>query len=104
VLLVTILLRRGGLSFIVGIVVYFAVSIISSLATTSFLSSQSAFALKIMSLINPNIALNVYYSSAFSTIWTPSFSEVLLYVGVSYAVVAIIFSISYIYFTRRLNL
>jgi len=110
VLLVALILRRGGLALVVGIVLYFAFSIISSMAF--FLAwTGSDFALKAFALIYPNMALDRYYAgfgtpSPFgpSEMWTPSFSEALGYIGVSYVIVAVIFLLCYVYFDRRLGI
>jgi hypothetical protein len=36
--------------------------------------------------------------------WVPSFSEVLLYLGAGYLIVAAIFVVGYVYFERRLEI
>ena len=106
-LLVTLVLRRGGLALVIGIVLYFAMGIISSIALFVAFAIDSPLPLKILSVISPNLVLQRYYSInvPFSNeIWIPTFTEVLIYTGVSYAIVALLFAIGYYYFSRRLGL
>jgi len=107
-LLVTLVLRRGGLALVIGIVLYFALGIISSLALFIAFATQSALGLRILSVISPNVILGVYYQTyallGGSELWAPTFTEVLLYIGASYMVVAFLFSVAYLYFSRRFNL
>jgi len=108
ILLVTLGLRRGGLALILGIVLYFALGIISSLAMFVAFATNSALGLQILSVISPNFVLARYYQPygpiGGSELWTPTFSEVLLYVGASYVVVASLFALGYLYFSRRFGL
>nr|NIR86604.1 hypothetical protein [Candidatus Bathyarchaeota archaeon] len=46
ILLATLILRRGGLTVVIGIVLYFAMSIISSVATFVAFATESALALQ----------------------------------------------------------
>jgi len=109
-LLMTLKLRRGGIGLVVGIVLYFAMSIVSSLAFFVALATKSAIGLQIISVISPSYALQYYYGGLasvpeFSSVpWTPTLSETMLYVGGSYVIVAALFILGYIYFSRRLNL
>ena len=106
-LLLTLMLRRGGITLVVGIVLYFAMSIITSIAMFFSWATGSAVALQVMAVISPNIALQQYFgglSEAFGQVWTPTLLEVQLYVGASYVVVTLLFSLGYFYFSRRLNL
>ncbi|KON30494.1 hypothetical protein AC477_04935 [miscellaneous Crenarchaeota group-1 archaeon SG8-32-1] len=102
-LLITLILKRGGISLVVGIVLYFAMSIISGIALAVSFATESPLALQIISVISPSFALQQYYGGIFD-VWTPALSEVILYVGVSYAIVVSLFILCYIYFSRRLNL
>jgi hypothetical protein len=102
-LLLTLKLRRGGITLVAGIVLYFAMSIISGIATVFAFATESPLALQIISVISPNLALQQYYGGIFD-FWTPVFSEVLLYTGASYVIVAFVFFLGYTYFSRRLNL
>jgi ABC-type transport system involved in multi-copper enzyme maturation permease subunit len=106
-LLVTQALRRGGLTLVVGIVLYFAMSIISSVAMFVAFATNSPLPLQIMSVIAPNVVLAEYYSINVpfgNELWTPAFSEVLLFLGTSYAIVAFLFFLGYYYFSKRLGL
>jgi ABC-type transport system involved in multi-copper enzyme maturation permease subunit len=109
-LLMTLKLRRGGIGLVVGIVLYFAMSIISGIALFVALSTESPLVFQILSVISPTYALQYYYGglsgiSTFSSFtWTPTLSETMLYIGSSYAIVASLFILGYIYFSRRLNL
>lgn len=102
-LLMTLILRRGGISLVVGIILYFSISIASGIAFVVALATQSPLALQIISIISPSFALQQHYGGTFD-IWTPAFSEVILYTGVSYTIVISLFILGYIYFSRRLNL
>jgi ABC-type transport system involved in multi-copper enzyme maturation permease subunit len=106
-LLVTLFLMRGGLTLVIGIVLYFALSIISSLAIVIAFASNSSLPLQIMSVIAPNVALAEYYSVDIplgNILWSPAFSDVLLFLGTSYVIIAFLFILGYYYFSRRLGL
>jgi len=106
-LLVTLVLRRGGLALVLGIVLYFALRIISSLAMFVAFAIDSPSILQILSVISPDVVLSMYYHSLgqfVGGLWIPTFSEVLLYVGASYAIVASLFFAAYLYFSRRFGL
>jgi len=107
-LLVTLFLRRGGLTLVIGIVLYFAMNIISSIALVVAFATDSSIPLQIMSVIAPNIALAEYYSAlngpSGNGLWSPAFSEVLLFTGISYAIIGVLFFFGYYYFSRRLSL
>jgi len=106
-LLVTLVLRRGGLTLVIGIVLYFAMGIISGIAIFLAFATGSPLALQIISLISPNIVLAQYYPTYLRVggeLWMPTFSEVLLYTGASYVIVISLFIIGYFYFSRRLGL
>ncbi len=103
-LLITLQLRRGGISLVIGLVLYFAMSIVSAIATVFAIFSESPLSLQILSAISPSVVLQQYYGGSLGSFWAPAFSEVLLYTGVSYVIVALVFTLGYIYFSRRLNL
>jgi len=107
-LLVTLVLRRGGLALVLGIVLYFALGIVQSLAMFVAYATNSPVILQIFSVFSPNVVLGRYYQTYMpfggSEFWKPVFSEVLLYVGASYAIVAAIFLVVYLYFSRRFGL
>jgi ABC-type transport system involved in multi-copper enzyme maturation permease subunit len=103
-LLMTLKLRRGGISLVVGIVLYFAMSMVSLIATIFAIFTESPLSFQIISAISPSVVLQQYYLGGLGDFWAPAFSEVLLYTGVSYVIVAFVFVLGYIYFSRRLNL
>lgn len=110
VLLVTLALKRGGLALVIGIVLFFGMSIIGNITMFVASSTGSPLALQIMSVISPNFVLSRYYYMTQpyvplpSDLWIPTLSEVLLYTGASYVVVAFLFFLGYLYFTRRLGI
>ncbi len=107
VLLVTLVLRKGGLALIVGIVLFFAMNIIGAIAMLVASSTGSPLALQILAVISPGTVLSQYYSVSMpfgGELWTPTYSEVLLYTGASYVIVAFLFFLGYYYFSRRLGL
>jgi len=103
-LLLTLKLRRGGISLVWGIVLYFAMSMVSGIATIFAIVTETPLSLQIISAISPSIILQQYYAGTLGDFWAPAFSEALLYTGVSYVIVAVVFALGYIYFSRRLNL
>ena len=106
-LLITLVLRRGGLTLVIGIVLYFAMSIVSSVAMVVAFATDSQLPLQIMSVIAPNLVLAEYFSVNVgfgSQLWVPAFSDVLLFLGMSYAIVVFLFLLGYYYFSRRLGL
>lgn len=108
VLVVALVLKRGGLAVVIGIVLYFALSIMSTLVSF-IVYTGSDLPFRIYAVIAPNLVLSRYYGGGFvpifsTGIWTPSFSDVLLYVGASYILVAFVFVLGYVYFDRRLGI
>lgn len=109
VLLLALILKRGGLALVIGVVVYFALGIVSSMALFFAYATGADLPLKIYAVINPNAALQRYYMSDMgfpfmSELWKPTFTEVLLYLGAGYVVVAAIFALGYAYFERKLEI
>jgi ABC-type transport system involved in multi-copper enzyme maturation permease subunit len=108
ILLVALVLKRGGLALIVGIVLVFAMSIVLSLVSSVAYATNSVLDLQIVSVFSPNVALSAHYTtlatSSTSQLWTPSFAEVLAYTGAAYAVAFFLFIVGYVYFSRRMNL
>lgn len=106
-LLMALLFRRGALTLVIGIVLYFAVSIASGIVSVIAFATNSSLPLQILSLFTPSTILNQYYSSTLSTFsltWAPTFSDVLLTIGASYVIAGVLFALGYYYFSRRLNL
>lgn len=107
-LLIALTVRKGGLALVSGIVLYFAFGIIQGLAMFVAFATKSPSVLQIISVLSPNVVLGIYYGISSPLggggIWTPTFTEVLLYVGASYVIVASLFFIAYFYLSRRFSL
>ncbi len=106
-LLITMLLKRGGLTLVLGIILYFALSIVSGIVFFIAYATKSVLLLQAFSVLSPQTILQQYYSpgAVFLTeFWAPTFSDVLLSVGASYAIAVVLFFVSYYYFSRRLSL
>ncbi len=109
VLFFTLRLKRGGLALVIGVVLFLAGLIVSGFVTSIAYGTGSDLSLKIWAVINPNSALQRYYMGTpglffAEETWVPSFSEVLLYLGAGYLIVAAIFVVGYVYFERRLEI
>jgi len=109
VLLLTLRLKRGGLAVVIGVVLFLAGLVVSGFVTSIAYGTGSDVSLKIWAVIDPNSALQTYYYHMGAVdfapkTWLPSFSEVLLYLGAGYLIVAAIFTAGYIYFDRRLEI
>lgn len=106
ILLVTLILKRGGLALVTGIILYFAGSIILMLVTSVASATDSFFPLQIASVIFPDVALLRYCSTYIPSpeLWTPTFPEVLVFIGASYVIVAFFFVLGYLLFDRKLDL
>lgn len=102
-LLIALILKRGAHAIIAGIILYFAISIVSSILSFIAYATNSWLGIQILSVLSPNIALASYYQFVGSTTWQPTYTDVLFYVGASYVVVAAVFAIAYLYFSRRLS-
>ena len=105
ILLATLIVRRGGLALVFGIILYFAFSIASSMLMFTAFATKSPTILQILSVFYPSTALSRYYGMRFypggEEFWTPTFKEVALYIGASYLITILTFAIAYIYFCRR---
>ena len=106
VLLLTLTVRRGGVTLVAGIILYFALSIMSGIISFAANATESTLLLQIFSLVSPQTALSAYYSGSTSltAFWEPNFLQVLLSIAGSYMIVAVVFFLGYYYFSRRLNL
>jgi len=106
-LLLTFVIRRGGITLVVGIFLYLALSIASGIVSFFAYATESTLILQVFSFLSPGTALGAYYSSTLNPLtafWEPTFSQVVLSMVGSYAIVAVVFFICYYYFSRRLNL
>jgi ABC-type transport system involved in multi-copper enzyme maturation permease subunit len=108
ILLVALVLKKGGLALVLGIILVFGISIVLTVVTYVAYATKSALGLQIMSVLSPNVALSMHYqtlgTSLTSQVWTPSLTEALGYAGASYAVAFFVFVLAYVYFSRRMNL
>ena len=107
-LLVAMKVRKGGLALVLGIVLYFALSVFTGILTALSITTRNSFPLKVIAVLNPSLATQFHYSPLSSllgeTIWNPDFNEVLMYISGGYCLVFAAFLIAYYYFSRRLNL
>ncbi len=110
-LLIAMKVRKGGTALVLGIVLYFAISMASGILTILYIFTGNATPLKILAIIQPSTALQFHYTRIGTLIsqgqietWTPSFSEALTYIAGGYCLVAAAYLISYYYFSRRLNI
>jgi ABC-type transport system involved in multi-copper enzyme maturation permease subunit len=111
ILLVTLILRRGGSALVLGIILYFVLEVIQTLiapiTTATKLNEFGTLSLQIMSAFSPNFALARYYQFYGQTgihVWVPTAADVIAYTVAGYAIVASIFLIAYFYVSRRMNL
>ncbi len=105
-LLMTLFVRRGGITLVAGIIIYFGLSIASSIVSFSAYATKSVALLQAFSFVSPQTVLGAYYAPSFMTqdFWKPAFSEVAYSMIGCYAIIAIFFAASYYYFSRRLSL
>jgi ABC-type transport system involved in multi-copper enzyme maturation permease subunit len=107
ILLIALVLKKGGLALVIGIVLVFGFSIALSLVEVVVTATKSVLGLQILSVFSPSAALGMHYQalgSSVAAIWTPSILEVIAYVGASYAVALFLFILGYVYFSRRMSL
>lgn len=105
VLLLTLKVRRGGLALVFGIILFFAIEVINVMLNVIAFVTGSAWPIQIIAVISPALVVQQYYfSPGMAGSWTPSFNEVLWHVGGAYVLVAVLFLLGYVYFSRRLNL
>jgi ABC-type transport system involved in multi-copper enzyme maturation permease subunit len=108
ILLVALILKKGGMALVLGIVLVFGVSIVLNVVLFVASATKSILGLQILSVLSPNVALGMHYqtlgTSLISPVWTPSLTEVLAYTGASYAVALFVFILGYVYFSGRMNL
>ncbi len=105
-LLFSLILRKSSAAFVVGLMMFFIVSMLASLVSFASQAVGSVFPWQVYSLVNPSDALQAHYASLSpygSSLWSPALSEVLMYMGASYAMASFLFILSYVYFCRRLS-
>ncbi|MEM0313261.1 MAG: ABC transporter permease subunit [Candidatus Bathyarchaeia archaeon] len=107
-LLLTMKVRKGGLALVFGIVLYFALSMVSGTFTVLAIFTQNAAPLKALAVLEPSIAVQFYYTPLTGlqggAIWTPCFNDVLMYLAGGYCLVIAAYAAAYYYFSRRLNI
>jgi len=106
ILLVTMFIKKGGSALIVGVILYFALSIATSIVLFIAWMTGSILPIQIVALLNPSTALSAYYRiQPFDVIdWAPTLTEATLYVVGNYVIIASLFFIAYYYFSRRLSI
>jgi len=108
-LIVAMKIRKGGLALVLGIVLYFALSVAQGILTALSITTGNPLTLKALSILNPSLALQYHFNPLSSlmggeTLWNPNFNEALTYIGGGYCLVIAAFLIAYYYFSRRLNI
>ena len=108
-LIVAMKIRKGGLALVLGIVLYFALSVAQGILTVLSITTGSPLTLQALSILNPSLALQYHFNPLGSltggeTLWNPDFNEVLAYLMGGYCLVIASFLIAYYYFSRRLNI
>jgi hypothetical protein len=108
-ILLTMIVKKGAITLVFGIVLYFGLYLSVSFASLISYATHSALVVQIVSCIAPTYSLSLYLSSTstssyISTVWVPSYANVLSFIFVSYVIVAALLAVSYYYFSRRLNL
>lgn len=105
-LLITLVIKRGSPALVAGILLFFAFFVGTQVLTSVAGGAGTAFPLQLLSVLSPQIALQYYYPAytSMNALWAPTFTEVTMYLGASYALVTVLFGLGYYYFTRRLHL
>ncbi|MBX5326574.1 MAG: ABC transporter permease [Candidatus Bathyarchaeia archaeon] len=108
ILLIALFIRKGGTALIMGIVLWFALGIASSLVLFFAVITGLALPLQIISLLNPSTALSAHYgglrAAFFNVPWEPTLTEAAFYIVGNYVIVAFLFFLAYYYFSRRLSI
>lgn len=110
VLVMTILIRRGAIALVIGIVLYFAIQIAQAILVVLAIVLKSNLPLEILSVVNPITALTSHYGSfggggIFGAHpWTPSLETVYLFIGASYLITFVVYAVAFYLFDRRLGL
>jgi hypothetical protein len=104
ILLATLLLKRGVVSLVAGILAYLAVGIAIQAASSSALGTNSILPLQIVALLNPSTALIANYGLASANvIWAPTLAEAAFFLIGNYLITASLFFLGYYYFCRWLR-
>ena len=108
VLILTLFLKRGSKALFVGIALYFSSFFLMMILLVIAGGTGSDIVLKIAAIIFPGLALQLHYKAAgldplYFKLWTPSFTQSVVYVGAGYALAFLILAVGYLYFERRLE-
>ena len=105
VLLLTLVMGRGGPTLLVGILLYFASGILTSLLGFLGAALGSGLPLRVFAVIRPDIALQRHYTTGMfaDDLWVPTLAEAVTYTALGYLLVALVFAVAYLYFSRRLE-
>lgn len=108
-ILLTMIVKKGAITLVIGMVLYFGLYLSVGFATLISYAVHSALAQQIISCFAPTTALSLYLSRTSTSIyvgnyWVPSYGAVISYIVISYAIVAVLLTFSYYYFSRRLSL
>ena len=105
VLLLTLRLKKGGVAFAVGILLYFASTLVYSLLPYA----NSRLFLDVLTLFVPQLALMRYYLEPYmmmipEEIWRLGCFEAFSWIGASYTLIILVFATAYLYFETRLEI
>ena len=101
VFLLTLILKKGGIGLVAGILLYFMSLLLWSFTARMVAFSDSDLLLKLQAVLMPYLAIRYHVTG--EELWTPSFVEASLYVGAGCSLVILVFAVGYLYFERRLE-
>ncbi len=110
ILMITLLIRRGAIALVIGIVLYFAAQIVPAILFFVAFATRNILPLQILSVFNPSFALSAHYNNFFggtpigASVWTPSLQDVYTFIFAGYVLMAAFFTVAYYIFDRRLGL
>jgi ABC-type transport system involved in multi-copper enzyme maturation permease subunit len=106
-LLVTLFIKRGRAAFVLGILAYLGIGMVTWILMFSVSATDSFLPLQIVAVLNPSIAFLAHYGfiqfTSGNIVWTPTITEAASYMIGTYAIIASLFLLSYYYFSRRLS-
>ncbi len=109
ILMITLLIRRGAIALVVGIVLYFAAQIVPGIIFFLAFATRNILPLQILSVFNPSLALSAHYNTFAGgpfgeSLWTPSLQDVYTFIIAGYILMIAFFAVAYYIFDRRLGL
>jgi len=108
VLLLTLFFKRGSISLMVGIVLYFSSFFLFLILLMLAGLPGMSFLIKLCAILYPSLAIQMHYQTgwdpAMLKVWAPSFDEACLYIGTAYALTFLLLMAGYLYFDRRLEI